>query len=517
MAWINNFSNFQKQETNRNWINNVNDRIKKLVCDLLIDENNKNNKLIELFLIENKDKFKWKTAKESSEINSDILKIDFKNCAIINNYDLSDPLFRIILINIIKNTYSLNNSKHHEITYFEKEKIFYVLEYKHEIKRYHQYSPESMQWLIDEFIQNVNFYEIISGNINNAIDVDNYTIDDLKEFYSWWYKTIILDIIKKEIIKELPNFVFDKLNNEVYLWMVQYLYRTNYDDINNILSKEFNLILDKNIKKILDSSPETKMKIKKFIAEKVSKDIILYSDLNKRSANYIFNEWIKPLIEYIDIENKKNISKIKNNPIYKEKLVKENLIRNTIIDLWVNIGTKIINEYSQAHLWIEMHNSLKTTIIYNNLFQHWFWSISYEISKLIFKYLYESHNSKKWWQIIEWYKYFLKNFSWSINENWTFFPYAKFSFDYFKNISKWETYRESFMMKFDIISSKIKNNKINYNISWINTKNRIEDTLHDIIPIYLVERDGEISIWEWEYLLYNLIKEFACYLLKSAK
>ena len=110
----------------------VSDDVKNIVNELLIDKNSINNIAIEEYLIENKESFKWTTKVKKDYLYDDRIEVDFTECPMLDNFDISDPLVRVVLMNIIRKVYWINDSKFHEVHYWEKEGtfVFFIIKMK---------------------------------------------------------------------------------------------------------------------------------------------------------------------------------------------------------------------------------------------------------------------------------------------------------------------------------------------------------------------------------------------------
>lgn len=501
--WINNWIN--------NWINFELNSVKGIVDNLLIDKEDFFNKKISDFLIKNKSKFTKKMNLEWSKndlLHEWMIDINFSWCDIFNSVDFNDWLIKLVVSNIIKDVYWLRDSNFHEVHFWKNENTFCVFHYKNEVKRYNSFSEDTMKSVYEKFTKDIDFVSLIDSKINEKFDFDKYSENELKDFYEWWYKSKIIEIIKDEFYDFLPSLVFDNLENEVIVWMVQFFYRKNFDDINDLWLRKFNWIITDNISDdINDWSKEKKLLvenvIKKFIRFN-SNEIIELSWLNFELSSHIFENEIKPIINFIN--DHPNFSKDKashefeNNWLYiKSLILKYNFFE------W----EKIIKKYWENELGINIDSWLIKSILSNNVLSKWISSLSFELSKLIFKYLVESSVDYTWTKIKKWFEVFFDNFNWELDKNWIkkqFFKPVVLK-KWWIDIQWW--FWKNFIWEFDNLLSRENLALHNFNL-----KNE-KDVLHHVDLInetlkWFNLRSVKLNhcVSEWKFIVFHLIKEF---------
>lgn len=486
--------------------------VKGIVENLLIDKNNYFNKKISEYLIENKLKFSKKitlTDEKKLLLYEDVINIDFSRCEILKSVNLNDWLIKVILTNIIKDTYWIDNSSFHEVHFWKNENTFCIFKYKNEVKRYKSFSEDTMKSIYDKFSENIDFLDIIESRINNDFDFDKYSELELKNFYEWWYKLKIINIIKDEFYNFLPSLLIENIDNEVIVWMVQYFYRKNFNDINDLwLSKLNNLLFNNISNEITQWSKEKRQAVeivlKKFIRFN-SNEIIKSSWLNSKLANDIFYGEIKNIIDFIDrhpvFSKQKPTHEFENDSQYIKMLILKHSFSK-----W----KEILFDYSKEKLWVEMDIWLINSILSNNVLSKWVWSLSFELSKLIFKYLIDSSKDYTWIKIKKWFEVFFDNFDWKIDKNWIkkqFFNPVVLK-DWWIDTSWW--FWRNFVWEFDNMLSRENLAMHNFNLS--NSEyithhvNLINDTLKGF-ALRSINSDNSIS--EWKFIVFHLIKEFS--------
>lgn len=506
----------------------VSDDVKNIVNELLIDKDSINNIAIEEYLIENKESFEWTTKVKKDYLYDDRIEVDFTECPMLDNFDINDPLVRVVLMNIIRKVYWINDSKFHEVHYWEKEGTFCVFHYKDEVKRYNQYSEEAMQSLLDKFIWDLDLFWIVSARIDSEFILENYTQEELKIFYEWWYKDKIYEIIKNEIYNNLHKLLHKNLEDKVIMWMVQYFYRAYFDDVNDLMLKKFNSLLVDNIEWLLDEDKTTNLKIESSVAKKIttfnSNEMIVNSELNTKTAEYVFENGIKDMINFINDDKSKLPDNKIDHPIKKN----DNLIRDVIFELMWDFWIKVLDEYASEKMWIKMDKWLLKSMVFNNAFKRWDGSMIFELSKMIMKYIADCYRDSEQSKIMLWFESFVNNFNWMLSKSWFEKPFWSFAMKYFNELEPWDGYWRHFMMQYwKLMSLSEMRIRRKHDWVWYNYDVKSEHTKENIIMALQWISNIEVAAhfsWDWKYVVsdfeyyyYHLIKEFSWHLLKWCK
>lgn len=493
-----------------NWKN-----VKDIIDSLLIDEHNFYNSLISDYITSNISSFR-KNKKlsdwQKKIYYNEVIEIDFSWLSILNDLDFNDWLVKTLLVNIIKDSLWIKDSNFHEVHYWKKENNFCVFNYKNEVKRYKWYSEDTMDSITSKFIDWMDFYGLVKNRIDKEFDLSKMNEFEIRSIYEWSYKKIIIKLIKEEIFNVLPNIVKENIEDDVLVWMVQYYYRVNFDNLNKVWLDK----LDNTIEKWIENKYESDNKIKNNILFDISWKI------NEYTIEEIFNKWkineyfAKDVFENIFLEIvdfRVNYKKDQNHNFINNWSYFRKRVYEYIFNYWLEYFIK----YSQDILSIKMDYSLAKMILWKNIIKRWIWSFSFELSKNIFKYLSECCNDNTKLTIKEWFYDFFDNFDWGIDKYWeqkNIFNPVVLKKEWI-DIESW--FWKNFFREFESLLSRDKSLELhNFNVKNNSDKqniiNRIKDTT-DWFNLRYVTHDPDL-LSESEYIVYHLIKEFSLVILK---
>lgn len=197
-------------------------------CEILSDNN-----VIEIkkFLEENLQSF---TNKQNlnNKYSDDIIWVDFSKFESNISFDDILTKFSDQIMEIISYTYNLDENSNIIVP---KNKKFYILKVNKkddENRRFEWLNEEDLDRILKVLINDSYFIKKIESRINSTINrvlALEYTL--LNDFFSKWYKDILILIIREEIIENSHIHITDK---NLY-WIIKKYYRDHFDEINEIL------------------------------------------------------------------------------------------------------------------------------------------------------------------------------------------------------------------------------------------------------------------------------------------
>ena len=509
-SWIT-ADEIKESDNQRETIEKIKNNIKRPKLNNKINKSKNNIKNAIQFLILNEKKTKEITNYIKSynvyiNQNFDNFEIDFKWCKILENYDLSNILMLNILWKFIIKIYKLPENS--TIT-FVKNKTISINSEKNKKqlkeKRLNWYSEKELQTLIDSFIWEIDFYKLVSDDIDYIVNKSTVSENHLKDFLSWWYKSKIIELVSNKIIKLLPDILTNYINDKLLWWIAQYLYRNNFENINKELLSKFHKILNENIDSKIDNKINF-LVISKI--DKLTKFNFSATRLNTTVAKEIFEQEIKPLIEYRTKMKQVSINKNDlNNPFEKE-----NIIYDLIINKWSLILSSNIIDFSKDYYNLDIDKWLVWPIALKNITKRETWSILFHISKEILFFIEENIKIR---HTINWFKDLISVYdgkSIKDKENSIKKIKPKLSIWVFDLDKKYYDIATDFMRQFELIISS-KNWTYNEILEIDDNQliKNIYNTFNDISANLISNK----QVPKWSYNYYRLINAFAYNLLKK--
>ena len=305
-------------------------------CDFL-SENEVLN--IKAFLNENISNF-TSTQKINNKYSDEIIWVDFSSFKTDINISDINKKYSDQVMEIISQTYNLSDESYIIIP---KNNKFYILKIKQdeeETRRFEWLNQEDLDNVIRILVNDSEFIKKLENRIVSTINsILELERDHLNEFFSKWYKDILIWIMKDEIIENSHIHINDKNLS----WIIKKYYRDHFDEINETLfmviwsnlTKEMNWIILNNM-----------------IDWFVSKNRL---DLNenywlwKKIANSLFDSYLMVIL---------------NN---KWKIEKSDILYEIFFEEWF-YEYRIQFENILKNKWLKVDNWFLYTLIYKNMF-----------------------------------------------------------------------------------------------------------------------------------------------------